>query len=72
MINFDKGKGSAVAAIREKCLECCGGALRDVWSCESTGCPLWSWRPIRPATRKPRPGEQLTFLEIKEKGARGA
>lgn len=61
MISFDTGKNSPVAAIRLKCLECCGGSLRDVWACENTVCPLWSWRPIRPATRRPRKGEQLTF-----------
>lgn len=72
MLNFDKGKNSPQAAIRRKCLECCGGSLGEVWRCENSGCALWSWRPIRPATRKPRPGEQLSFLEIRGKGARGA
>lgn len=68
MISFDTGKNGPQAAIRAKCLECCGGALRDVWACGSTACPLWSWRPIRPATRRPRKGEQLSFSMITETG----
>lgn len=62
MIDFDKGKNGPQAAIRLKCLECCGGTLRDVWACESTACPLWTWRP--------RQGEQLSFIiEGEKKGA---
>lgn len=70
MMDFDKGKGSPQAAIRLKCLECSGGCLRDVWTCGNTACPLWSWRPLRPATRRPRKGEQLRFaLDGGERGA---
>ena len=66
MLDFDKGKNSPQAAIRRKCLECSGGSLRGVWSCENTGCPLWTWRPLRPVTRRPRQGEQLAMILTEE------
>lgn len=72
MMDFDTGKNGPRAAIRAKCLECSGGSLREVWNCGTSGCPLWSWRPLRPSGRKPRKGEQLTFLVQADKGARGA
>lgn len=62
MINFDTGKNGPVAAIRAKCMECSGGSLREAWNCAAYDCPLWSWRPVRPVAKKPRKGEQLTFL----------
>ena len=62
MMDFDKGKNGPVAAIRAKCRECCGGSDREVWLCMNQGCPLWSWRPTKPVTRRARKGEQITFL----------
>lgn len=65
MLNFDIGKNSPKAAIRRKCLECAGGSQVEVWRCENSGCALWTWRPLRP-TPKPRMGEQLSFIELRE------
>lgn len=33
-----------LAAIRAKCLDCCGGMLAEVRDCTSTGCALWPYR----------------------------
>jgi hypothetical protein len=40
-------KGSAVAAIRLKCLECSNFQPKEVKYCTVTGCPLWAFRPYR-------------------------
>lgn len=31
-------------AIREKCIDCCGGFIREVKRCTAYTCPLWRWR----------------------------
>ncbi len=31
-------------AARAKCLDCCGGQLREVRSCMALACPLWPFR----------------------------
>lgn len=31
-------------AIREKCIDCCGGFVREVKRCTAYNCPLWRWR----------------------------
>lgn len=31
-------------AIREKCIDCCGGFVREVRRCTAYTCPLWRWR----------------------------
>ena len=31
-------------AIREKCIDCCGGFVREVRRCPAQNCPLWRWR----------------------------
>ena len=35
---------SPVKAIREFCLECCGGSRAEVKSCLATRCPLYAFR----------------------------
>lgn len=35
---------SPVKAIREFCLECCGGSSAEVKSCTATKCPLYAFR----------------------------
>ena len=65
MLNFDSNK-HCMHAIRLKCLDCCGGSLREVWNCASTGCPLFRFRPLPPRPPAPRKGEQISFLELRE------
>lgn len=31
-------------AIREKCIDCCGGFVREVRRCTAYNCPLWRFR----------------------------
>ena len=31
-------------AIRDKCIDCCGGFVREVKRCTAYDCPLWRWR----------------------------
>lgn len=31
-------------AIREKCIDCCGGFVREVRKCPAYNCPLWRFR----------------------------
>lgn len=33
-----------LAAVRAKCLDCCGGAPSEVRRCTATGCALWPFR----------------------------
>ena len=35
---------SPINAIREFCLECCGGSSADVKSCSAPRCPLYAFR----------------------------
>lgn len=37
-------KKSPIKAIREFCLECCGGNSADVKSCTAPRCPLYAFR----------------------------
>lgn len=37
-------KKSVLKAIREKCLDCCGGQYAEVRRCHITDCALWSYR----------------------------
>lgn len=39
---------TGLAAIRAKCLDCCGGSVAEVRKCTATGCPLW---PLRMGTK---------------------
>lgn len=31
-------------AIRDKCIDCCGGFVREVKRCTAYNCPLWKFR----------------------------
>ena len=31
-------------AIRDKCIDCCGGFVREVKRCNAYNCPLWRFR----------------------------
>lgn len=35
---------SPSAAIRRKCIDCCGGSVSEVRQCEAIDCPLWLYR----------------------------
>lgn len=44
---------SLTKAIRQHCLQCCGGDDREVALCPSSDCRLWPWRfGVRPGTAK--------------------
>lgn len=58
-------EGSALKAIRKKCLDCHGGSRKGVRFCPSDGvnstrCPLWPFRfGLRPRTARKRYGAEL-------------
>lgn len=37
-------KRSRKKAVREKCIDCCGGNRAEVRRCPSVNCPLWRYR----------------------------
>ena len=37
-------KRSRKKAVREKCIDCCGGNRAEVRRCPATHCPLWAFR----------------------------
>ena len=37
-------KRSRMIAVREKCIDCCGGVRAEVRKCPATKCPLWPFR----------------------------
>lgn len=37
-------KMSRAKAVREYCIDCCGGSSGDVTMCNILSCPLWWWR----------------------------
>jgi hypothetical protein len=44
---------SPMQAIRRKCIDCSGGQVSEVRSCEAVGCALWPFRAGRhPFTKK--------------------
>ena len=37
-------KSGRKQAIRDKCIDCCGGFVREVKRCTAYNCPLWRFR----------------------------
>lgn len=42
-------------AIKEKCIECCGGSIHEAKQCQIYDCPLWPLRPGGTGIRKRKP-----------------
>lgn len=61
---------TGIKAIREKCLDCCGGSQADVRYCTASACPLWGYRMGKyPETlRKQEP--ELLQVTVNSKGVR--
>lgn len=62
-----------VKAIKEKCLDCCGGMMNEVRECPSTQCPIWAFRlgknPYRTArvmTEEQKEAARVRFAKIRE------
>lgn len=53
-------KRSRKKAVREKCIDCCGGVRAEVRKCPATNCPLW---PFRMGAEIRDAGEDLTEEE---------
>lgn len=53
---------SPIKAIREKCLDCCGGNSNEVRLCPAEDCPLWHFRFGKNPYRKPMSEEQREKL----------
>lgn len=53
-------KRSRKKAVREKCIDCCGGVRAEVRKCPATNCPLW---PFRMGAEIRDTGEDLTEEE---------
>lgn len=47
-------KMTPIKTIRAKCVDCCGGDLKEVRECSISECPLWPYR----MGRRPKDGEQ--------------
>lgn len=49
-------------AIRERCLDCSGGSVKNVRECPVTACTLWPYRmghrPAKPRVAQPEGGGQ--------------
>jgi hypothetical protein len=43
----------ATAAIRARCLDCCGGSPNEVRWCVAVACPSWPWRMASNPWRQP-------------------
>ena len=41
---MEKKSRSRKQAIRNKCIDCCGGVRAEVRKCSATNCPLWPFR----------------------------
>ena len=41
---MEKKSRSRKQAIRNKCIDCCGGVRAEVRKCPATNCPLWPFR----------------------------
>lgn len=40
----EKKSRSRKQAVRNKCIDCCGGVRAEVRKCPATQCPLWPFR----------------------------
>ena len=54
---YDKAKTgkSRAAAIKAKCLDCCGYQKVEVRRCPAKECPLWPYRPYQQRSTKKSP-----------------
>lgn len=50
---------SPLAALRRRCLDCCGYQAAEVAKCVSTTCPSWPYRMATNPFRKPRTEAQV-------------
>ena len=57
-----KAQKSRTAAMRLKCLDCCGWQRQEVANCACRNCPLWSWRPYQ--NRADFPVEPTEKVEV--------
>lgn len=64
-LNFRQN--NPVKAIREKCLDCCGGSKAEIRKCVSTDCAIW---PFRMGTNPFRKKAVLTAEEKKRRAQR--
>ena len=55
---MDKKKLTPLKAIRQNCIECSGGSLKDVKDCIIPDCPLYQYRMGKNSNRK---GIKKTF-----------
>lgn len=64
---------SMARAIKEKCLDCCGGVLSEVRECRAANCPLFPYRFGKNPRAAIRYLEQYYTVEVitaaKQKGA---
>lgn len=51
---MNEPKTNPVKVIREKCLDCCCGSIKEVKLCTAERCPLWPWRMGKNPYRKVR------------------
>ena len=49
-----KAQTNPTKVIREKCLDCCCGSIKEVKLCAAERCPLWPWRMGKNPYRKAR------------------
>lgn len=62
---------SLIAAIREKCLDCCAGQSAEVRKCVATACSLWPFRMgSNPLARRTVSDEQREAMRARASAAR--
>ena len=45
-------------AIRQKCMDCCGGMRREVERCTISSCPLYPYRKAEAQAKAPEPPDR--------------
>jgi hypothetical protein len=65
------GRVTPLRAVRQECLDCCGGSANEVRLCVSKSCPLWPFRFGRRPTAELKPEVADRVLHPAERGITG-
>ena len=55
-------------AVRSFCLECMGWSKREAQACNTISCPLWPYRPYRPAKGRRAAAPSMVTMAPKSEG----
>jgi hypothetical protein len=57
-------KDELLRAIRENCMDCCGGSRKNVKNCRIDTCPLWPYRTSEKARDKEGVEGQMSIFQM--------